>query len=763
MRARWRHPRVFAMGFCFLVSLACCRLPLVSLLGYESAALFGVLGALLTLWLTAWELSSYSKGPLDASFLESPGGPLGAFLALWAKNLTLLPLPMLVLGLNAFVVPNCDLWLGVKFWVWIPVVSILIAQTLVWAVASVVQRSWRRVMVALGLVCANAVWFGLRLMWEPPINGHLWVVGYFNGSLYDEALGLPASLVWYRIQNVLGVACVVWSLELWRTKKWRRWLPWVVASGAACAGLWAGEQEVGIAVDRETIAKALGGRVETEHFVIHYPATERFDQQLQWLLEDHEFRYAQMKAYFGTDPVAQHGRKVRSFVYPDREVKGFLMGARRTLVAKLWLHEIHIMWGGYGDHLLAHELAHVFTEPFGSGPLRLSMFRGIGVNMGLVEGIATAADWPAKELSMHEAAAALRRLELAPDIRGLVGAGGFWKQASGRAYTLMGSFVRHLVETRGMEAFKRVYGDGDFVGAYGASADELVGQWEAFVDGVPLSQEKLGLAAYLYRKPSIFKKVCPRTIAELGRLADLASQAGQTAKALALVEEVVAFDPERLDFRLSQVRLLERAGRVKEAGALVDQLLAGQDLVPAQRAQLLEVRGDLAWVAGQLDQAQAAYASCQEEGVLDATRRLVAVKQAALMPERAPVRALGKAYLLENPEPEVSLYYPMRWAKEMPQDPVGQMLVGRRLWAARKWEEALPYLTQAAGGQSLGPELVWEVRFILGQSHMFLGHLDAARELFEAVAAGSPSTAHVIEATEWLERVSWRKSLEGRE
>ena len=469
-----------------LLALICCALPLVHNLSYESAALFGVVTGAAAAAAAAWHHNQGGLLPVPLSGDASPAASWWA--GLWRVALWLV-VPALVLAANGLRVGACDPLLGALFWLVIPLPSVVLGHGLGWLSALVCSGHRGRALGLVGgLLLATVAWFLAHLALEPPITGHHVLLGYFSGSIYDEALALPPSLLAYRAVQLVALAGAVALVEgLWRRRQGPSWpLPWrapvaagLVALTLAAAG-WAGRQAwFGVDLDRETIAAQLGGRLETEHFVIYYQPQPPESLDLQRLAQDHEFRYAEMKAFFGTDPVAwRRGQKIRSFVYADREQKGALMGGRRTLVAKLWLGEMHIIWRGLGDHLLAHELAHLFTASFGSGPLHLSGGL-LSVNMGLVEGAAAAADWPADEMTMHEASAALRRMGLAPDIRGLVGASGFWRQAAGRAYTLMGSFVRWLIETRGIERFKRYYATGSIGEAYGgeASAAELVAGW----------------------------------------------------------------------------------------------------------------------------------------------------------------------------------------------------------------------------------------------------------------------------------------------
>jgi hypothetical protein len=45
---------------------------------------------------------------------------------------------------------------------------------------------------------------------------------------------------------------------------------------------------------------------------------------------------------------------------------------------------MHIRWDRVGDTVVAHELAHLFSAPFGGGPLRLATRGGLIPDIGLV-------------------------------------------------------------------------------------------------------------------------------------------------------------------------------------------------------------------------------------------------------------------------------------------------------------------------------------------------------------------------------------------
>ncbi|MFW5966748.1 MAG: tetratricopeptide repeat protein [Persicimonas sp.] len=375
--------------------------------------------------------------------------------------------------------------------------------------------------------------------------------------------------------------------------------------------------------------------------------------------------------------------------------------------------------------------------------------------MGLVEGVATAADWPTEELTPHQASAALHRLELAPDISQIVGASGFWTQSSGRAYTLVGSFVRYLIDEYGIEPFKAAYPTGDFESAYDKSALELVEEWRAMLDDLSLSDREMELARYLYDRPSIFDKVCARQIGELEREARAAADRGRLGEMQKLYETILDYAPDNLEHRVSYARAFSRAGEHKRAIEMVEALLDERpDASPVWRARLSQLQGDLAWRLDEFDKAKASYRSCAERGVTTDIHRLLEVKLEALDRPSDQGRSDAFEYLLGRQPGAVKLYYPMRWHQRSPGDPVAAYLIGRRLWNERQWERATPYLEQAA--EELQPAILLdETARMLGVAHYFQGELSRAERALDHLD-DSEHPYYREQAREWRDRIAWK-------
>lgn len=738
------------------LAVALAFVPLFNLVGYESAATFGVVLGLVAAGLTIHAVRSGRVDPPLAG--ERRRSPAEDFGRLGVVHLGLAVGPLVVLSLNGLRVPNCDWVEGFAFWGLIVGPAILIGQTTGWvATALAPDRRIAPWIVGLGLPVADGAVLVWHLATQPPIVGHQWLLGYFGGSIYDEALAVPTSLVAFRVLNILAVVAVVGAIQaIWKLRDGRR-AHWTIAlvAVAVIAGAVGFTQraQFGIAIDRDHIVDELGGTVETEHFVIHYPETSRFIERREEMIRDHEFRYHQMREFFEVDPVAESGTKIRSFIYEDRDSKGALMGGRDTMVAKLWLHEMHLLWNRTGTDMLAHELAHIFTEPFGAGPLSLSMQRVVGVNMGLVEGIAVAAEWPVSELNPHEATRAMRMLDIDPGIGRLVGAGGFWTEASGPAYTAMGSFVRYLVDEYGIETFKQAYPRGDFEGAYGRSVDELVAEWESFVDDIELTTRQRVVARDRYDRPSIFEVDCARTVAEIRRRARDARSRGAFGEARSEYETLRRLQPNDPSVLEEYVRLLIDHEHFEEALELIEDRprLA---MTRLDEMKFLELKGDIRWSQHDGDGAVRAYGRALRAGATISRERGLRVKRhlAARSEDR------GRATLVEQPGSTVTTYLLTDWRRASPDDAFAAYLLGRRLWIRRAHDRAIEHLEAAHG--RLGPEVLdAEAGLMLGQSYHFEGRFEEATAVFEGLLEAT-ETYYRESARQWRARSRWAAEYE---
>lgn len=711
-----------------ILGVALCFVPLFNLVGYESALACGLVLGAFALSATS---DAVTKGRVQAPLARGrTASPTLDFSRLLLRLELVQLIPLALLGLNAFRVQNCDPLGGLLFWLAIVPGSILVAATTAWAsfcIAPPKAAAW----IARGILCIDLVALFLGAALNPPITGHSFLLGYFAGSLYNEALPLPSSLLWYRASNVALVVLTLGVIEhRFRASPMTRWA--IAVSALALAVLSMTAEDHGIDLDAAYVQSSLGGRVESEHFVIYFSHDQLEDaEQVERLVEDHEYRYWELSRFFALDVDEVRGRKIESYVYPNAKRQHELMGSRDTFVARPWTHAMHIRWDGFGDSVLAHEMAHLFSAPFGWGPLALASRKGIP-DIGLVEGVAVAADWAPSDLDADVASAAMRKLGIAPELQRLFGAWGFWTQPSAKAYTLMASFVHWLIETRGIEAFKQVYTNGDFEGAYGRPVTALIDEWATVVDAIPLDDATLARAQARYDKKSIFEKVCARTIAELDRQAGAARGNGDLEKALELRERILSFQPSKSGHRVDIARILRDLERPEEALAVVEDVLAGGKLKLGEQSDVRELAADLKYELGRSDDAKREYDTCDTLPISDADQRRLDLKERGLFTDDETIRSLAARYLFDADDRTGMLYYALRWTQEDPGDPLARYLVGYQLWQNQQEGDAVPWLVGPPG--TLPTTALDDQRMlVLGFSLYRIGALDDADAVFEAL------------------------------
>lgn len=776
---RLRRTRLWLLAHAGLAA-GLCFTPLFNLLGYEFCLALGLLVSL-----GGAHLGSLAVGlarERDEAMLLGLRAPLPALLGLLARAagaaLALLVLPLALISLNALRVRNCDYLEGLAFFAIMPVASAILASAtgVLWALA--VPRRALATLLALLTVIASLGLSLYRFYAAPPIFAYDPFAGYFPGTLYDEAITIQRAFLWYRLYNLLWLLAAVLlaarafdpsALRVARGARARtRARPptgaTVVVLAGALALTWF-RAPLGFLHDERSIRAALGGATRTPHFEIVHPR-ELEPRLLELYAQDHELRYAQLSALLGVAP-----RRITSFIFRSEEEKRRLMGAERTFIAKPWRGEVYLQELGFPHRVLKHELAHVFAREFGDRLLGVSLrwrMRPLphpSFNVGLIEGIAVAADWRRYgELDGHLMSAAMRRVGLAPPVELLFGAG-FLTQSAGRAYTLAGSFCRFLLERHGAARLRSAFrSGGDFEAAYGKPLPALLAEWTRFLDALPVPERELELARETFRAPSILRRVCGHEVASLLHEAERLAGQGKRDEAIALRARVVGFDPGEPGHLLAWMRELAAAGRTPEALAVLPRALAHPALSPTLRREVLELAGDLRWRDGELALAASAFTDAAALGAGPAERRVLHLKRWALaQPE--PVRRLVRDYLVPPPgkrrDGALEVHLAHELERALPASGLGAYLSGKQLSARGEHAEAVAPLRRALRLGLPDTDFAIEAETVLGVSLFRAGDNAGAIEAFGALLArpGLAPGAR-LEARDWVERATFRR--EGR-
>lgn len=550
----------------------------------------------------------------------------------------------------------------------------------------------RRALLFLAFLWLVAAIEALRFfLLHPPLVSWSSFVGFVAGSLYDEALGGTAAVWIFRAwTSLLGLALVAVLRVLGRPSPIRAWL--AVVSLLAVIGGDALMRNHGPVYTRARVAAELGGFIETDNFRIYYDADTFQGASLESLIADHELNYRDLELFWGGAP----DFKIGSWIYGSPDQRARLTGARSTLFARIWLGEVHSYWRVPGDEVLRHELAHVFLKNDGRGPLRLAPgYMGLP-SMGLVEGAATAAAWGATDLSYHGWSAAIFELGMAPDLSRAFGPRGFWSQPSGLAYTLMGSFVRWLIDERGgPERFRALYSSGeDFEGVYEQPLELLLESWQGWLGELELDEQALDQARARYDRPSIFGRRCARAAADELLRIETAGRRGDTAAVASAAARLTRISPDELNMHLQAADRLWAMNEAALAAQLAASVRSREGAGAARRRRAMLILTDIAWAEGRLEEARAMTWSALQEPITEAERWQWELREHGLDERTHPsVSSLLMRWLAAKPTPPWStLAMEMAAWAEATDDPYLRALVAAWWW---RYGEELPWLLQA--------------------------------------------------------------------
>lgn len=745
------------------------QLPLLGLPGYELAAvlsvLHGLFGGVFGIAAARQErrlISSRDPRPPGAVRYDSPLlGVLYATLGAWLLSIAALVLPFVAALLHTAASSACDPAFAVQFFPLLTLPSGLLAC----ALGVLCGFATERVLVSLLLYGAAVVVSLVPTLWPiffgPQVFAFNHLGGWMPGPLYDEALVLPAALWWFRLETLLvTLGVVLLTANLLDMVKGRLSGPHfrlgsallLGAVGFAIVVLEQRGPQLGTRMNDAVLADRLGGKRETEHFVLYHPrGMSKYD--VDRAVRDLEFRHAQVSAFFGAAPPG----KVTVWWYRDAAEKLRLVGAEHTQFAKPWRREVHVNPLPFPHGVVKHELVHAMAAPFGSGPFGVTArYGGLLPVAGVIEGLAVAADDPLEELTLHEWAAGMKQQQLLPEVRKLMRLDGFYDAPPARAYAAVGSFMRWLGETRGGEKLRAAYLEGEWEKVYATPFDALAAEWERFLSTVPLDPAAVNQAMSRFRQTSLFQRTCAREVATLERDA-AAMLPSDPDGAIEKLQRVAQLQPNDYRHQMAIAAALEHAGQ-KQAAA--DQLLNLAPTLEKDHAAAIEVamsRADLAWALGKPEETKRLLEqvlSLEPSPTMDRTAH---VKLAAL----ASKEVGGAIWQYFGPGgDDVKLLVLREALAKVPGQAEAAYLVGRKLSSHGDQPFlAVKYLSQCLNGSSLAPSIRREALRLKLESRFLSGDCAGLRE--EAKTLPDYGTVFKRRTDEWLERCAFEEKTFG--
>jgi tetratricopeptide (TPR) repeat protein len=742
------------LGLLLVTAVVLAFIPLFNLLGYEFCAALSL-------------VVSFTAGPvaIGAARRRPTVLPPDArshmvvarvYLHGLLLNLATLVLPLAIILLNALRVKNCNLGVGFLFFLLLPMATAVVCSAWGTTIGFLIRRNF------LGGLAYAGLWGAVALynLWEfwagPQMDSYNQLIGWMAGPIMDEVVQPGGVLLLSRIHGLvwagllLAVTAAFFDPKLNSLRKDitpRRAVPAGLLLLTALVLFFCGTC-LGYARSDGAVESELSGITRTEHFLIHHHP-DLSPEQADLLALDHEFRLHQIEKLLGPLDLP----RMHSFVFPGPLVKQQLTGAGRTQFAKPWKYSLYLNGARFPHSTLKHELVHVIGVAFGTWPFGASARWAFWQNVGLIEGMAVAVDWPARKFSPHTWSAAQRRIKKAPDLRSLFDPVGFWTKSARRTYILAGSFVRFLLDVYGPELFRRAYQQGSLEGLYPRTTEELIRDWENYLDGLDLPPEVLQAAGGKFSRPSIFKRVCAHEIAALSAQARTHLAKERFEEAVAAVESILSHLPDDADALTLLAEIRVRQDRIDEAIGMLEKLLDREDLDGARKNRIQGRLGDLLVRSDRPDEAHSRYVSLLQAHLDDGTDRLVIAKLEAMQKGEAGRKVLG---FLEEGKLDLSTILDLREAAQAhPQWGLAWYLVGRQLYNRELFEPALEYLERAASAGLLRPELAAENLRLLAVAYYRIGRPGRAATLLSVLAFHPRHEGERLWALDWLERIGF--------
>lgn len=787
-RAHLRSIRTLVWaGLLLGVAVVLALTPLFNVLGFEFAFAMAFFGSIASLDLGAAFVRRVHD--TDAPAVERALGPVRVVAELTGRalavNLALLIPPLVVICINAVRVRNCDWLFGFETFALMSCLSCFIA-TSVGVLCGLAAGRRRKLSNALPyiVIAASALYSLWSFYAEPPVFSYNMFVGYFPGNLYDENIGLRAPFYWARLFHLSLVAALyclvidlldVPALRLKPTWKPRRpaGLRLVpvgcgVVSAVLAAVLWLESGSLGFSIDADDIADELGAVHTTEHFRIYYTPGGDIERDIELIGEDHEFRYAQVVREFGAKP---SGRLV-SFYFSSAEHKFQLMGARNVYMAKPWRKEIYIHHSSFPHAVLRHEIAHAVAGAFGDSMFNVSVRTWLGLplffNVGLIEGAAVAADWPDhfnRALTPHQSVKAMLELGFAPPVESVLSTG-FLRFSSARSYTLAGSFVRYLLDTRGPDQFRILYrSGGDFAEAYGEDESDLIAEWRAMIDAIELPDGAAEVVRERFRRPGILHRPCAHAIANQRDEVAHRTARGDLDGAISLMMTVCDQVPREPRYQLDLARLYVRAKRIDEATAIYDAIAGNsEELSSSLRAEALSALAAIEARAGEYERADAILARAEALPLGDDELRNIEARRYAAR-HTGPSGPALRSYFWGN-EPSAGIdpvLYVARAAQVIAAEPgegMGYYLLGRNMRGRGAPAEAAAMLATALDRGLPGPRFVRACARLLAETAYMAGELETVERAARILDSDGQPDVDRLYGADWRERVHWKRTGE---
>lgn len=481
---------VFYSLLIFISNLFFLNIPLINVFGYEFAIANSIL---LTILSGLFFISFFKKKDIIGK---------GDLKKLLIPIFVFLSIPLIVTLINSILTEFCSFPDGVLFYLIITCPSVIIGGAL-GLISTINIKRFPRVFFLFLLFIILLIPL-TEFYLNPQVYFYNPILGYLSGTIYDEGLTVDFKLFSYRLLNVIFFGGILIYLLLSYIKKFKVnkiFLNIIII--VIPAGFIYLSPLIGYSTTFSSLEDELHKKISTENFEIYF-SPDISEDEIKLIIVHHEYYYNELKEFLQVKPVS----KIKSYVFQNRQQKRKLFGSANADIAKIWLYSIFITKDAYSS-TLRHEIAHCFSAEFGVGPFKVAD----GINPYLIEGIATASHPFYDDYSIHYMAAIAYKNGFRVGLDRMFGFTNFFTQLSTLSYIYAGSFTKYLIDSYGIEKYKRLYADLNFAKVYQTSTDSLLKNWQNFIELFETEGTE-HIANFYFGRKSIFHKTCPRYISD---------------------------------------------------------------------------------------------------------------------------------------------------------------------------------------------------------------------------------------------------------
>lgn len=575
---------IFGVLYYTIISLAVILLasPLFATIGFEFATIVSLAVSIHLLFYTAERSTTSPKGKLLET-LRSIYLPICLF--------TLIPFCIGII--NGLVIGQCDLLFGIGMYIQV------VFPTAIIAVLFGIHFGWMKERPLQRLLWLSAFWlvtFIISLVpgyLNPQIFTYGWQYGFFPGIIWDAAMELQPAYWWSRIVALLfAVGFLIDDSQLIKAgaKTWKEkvkvrqanyWNIGMLITNAQILICLMLLSTFGITRSHDYIKRELAKTVDVKSAVIIHCNDSTFTKDELTLLQYNCSLYCDsIRSFFNINDK----RLTHLYIYSTEEQMKKYVGTANASIAKPWMNELHIAKENLGS--LKHELVHTLLAPYGNFPFDISW------STGLTEGAAVAVEENFDGIrDCDEYSARILQLGLANGIQDIMSFSGFAAQASGKSYTLAGSFCKFLIKYYGSEKFLSLYHTGDYESVYKKTLGMLETEWRASLmpRQIPMDKYDSLRTRFYFDRSSIINEPCLRRIGRMMNQANEYFADSMYKDADALYDEVLQ-ETDRLDAIRGRVMSHLRMNNPKGALTILDTLSAAN--TERNRAALHTLRGD---------------------------------------------------------------------------------------------------------------------------------------------------------------------------